>query len=175
MTDASYCPDFCEMFSWKDEIPDIIAYKSERGKIQRLLENNIILKLHGKPGTGKRFILKKAAKILKKNLLFADFEALGENNVMQIAAQCIITDSVLCIHGFEPTDENQIKLYRISKALKTYLSAIVITLVDDKIFRMPDGCISHTIKLGDTSVAEQKQLWEYFIKTGSYQLSDNGQ
>jgi hypothetical protein len=175
---AKYCPERCELLSSEEETPPIIARLAEYEQILSLLKADgegkpFLLRLYGERGSGKRFVLRKAAATLGKSLLVADCGALLRDRaepaeIRELAAACLLSDAFLCFDGFEATAENTAALKEVLKTVGKYLSAAAVTGTGDKVFEPPAGCVCRTVEFGAAGPDGQRRLWDYFIESGGH-------
>jgi AAA+ superfamily predicted ATPase len=183
--DGAELPEHCTVYLAAKETEPLIAHEAEYRQVLALLKNAnpperdlLIVRLHGAAGAGKRFILRKAADELKKNLLFTDCKALFKEppdvlRLKQIAAWCLLRNAYLCLDNFEPTAENNSAIIETLRTLGVYLPPVIVCGTNNEVFALPDGCVCHSVEIGATDIDEQRKFWEHFSEQGGYEFSSD--
>ncbi|MCL2036578.1 MAG: AAA family ATPase [Oscillospiraceae bacterium] len=173
---------FCTVFFADEQEVELqkplISHEREFERVQALLAmpskpvnsgGHLLLNLCGAKGAGKRFILKRAAFSVGKNLLFVDLPGSREK-ITQIITRCMLFEMIPCFRC-ESDSDNAV----ISEALMLMgrnLPLIAICSTSDLDFTPPPEYTMYSLEVGTASIDKQKRFWEYFAEKGGYAFED---
>lgn len=170
-----------EMFSAAEDIPPVLIMHdlAERaaGAASRSFEgNSAIICMCGKPGSGRRFLVKHAAKLLGENVLFlpaAEIAAAQSAAELFRRAVCeaVPRGAAICITDFGQLleEECRAKLAELSAELsdsgRQFGPHIFVTTEQRWQTSVPgEGTLLLTLELPETDEDQRLTLWEHFLK-----------